>query len=65
MIVLKDALKVETFQLKVFFIKISTSQSGLKPHCKTYRKQYYTVNWEKLLEQQKTSFPKNRQKEQE
>ena len=65
MIVLKDVLNAETFQLKLTFTKVSTSQFGLKPHCKTYRKQYYTVNWEKLLEQQKTSFPKNRQKEKE
>ena len=48
-----------------FFHKSSTSQYGLNPHYKTYRKPICTGKREKQPDQHKRVFDKNREKKQD
>ena len=50
---------------KEFFHKKSTSQYGLNPHCKTYRKPICIGKREKQIDQHKKFIDKNREKEQD
>ena len=57
--------KCENFSQKGIFRKGSTSQYGLKPHCKPYRKPICSGKTKKQFDQHKGIFDKKREKKQD